>query len=314
MLLQPILQVRLKFWELNSLYSKIFKSEILKSVGLWKKRKIFLVPILILLFVLNSKFAIGQSITLAPYGSGASASFYPFNIDGKGYYVGRFSTEAQSGQIDLFYNASTVNGWGIKGGSITYSASGMTLYGTDALSLISSKNITLGYQTAGTAFMTIVKEDGVGIGVTTPTEMLDVNGSARFRNIATDNSNTVFLTVEPNGTLRKTTSGFSDFRLKQNIEKLENPIEKIMQMRGVSYEFIENPNQKRMGFIAQEVEKVFPEAVFESENGYKGVRYDDLIPVLLEALKSQQKQIESLTLQVGSLNESVKVFESRKLN
>ena len=314
MLLQPIFQVRLKFWKLDSLYTKVFKSEIVKLMEFWKKNKINLIPILILLSVLNSKFAIGQSITLVPYGSGASTSYYPFNIDGKGYYVGRFSTEAQSGQIDFFYNASKANVWGIKGGQIAYSANGMSLYGTNDLDLYSSKNINLGIQTSGTAFMTIIKEDGVGIGVSAPTEMLDVNGSARFRNIATDNSNTVFLTVESNGTLRKTNFGISDFRLKQNIKKLENPLEKIVRMRGVSYEFIENPNQKRMGFIAQEVEKVFPEAVFESENGFKGVRYDDLIPVLLEAIKSQQKQIESLTIQVGSLNESVKVFESRKLN
>lgn len=314
MFLQPIFQVRLKFWKLDSLYTKVFKSEIVKLMEFWKKNKINLIPMLILLSVLNSKFAIGQSVTLAPYGSGASASYYPFNIDGKGYYVGRFSTEAQSGQLDFFYNASTANGWGIRGGQIVYSDRGMSLYGANSLSLFSSYNINLGYQTAGKAYMTIIRDDGVGIGVTTPSEMLDVNGTVRIRNIPTDNGNLDHLVVTGNGTLRKTNFGISDFRLKQNIKKLENPLEKIVRMRGVSYEFIENPNQKRMGFIAQEVEKVFPEAVFESENGFKGVRYDDLIPVLLEAIKSQQKQIESLTIQVGSLNESVKVFESRKLN
>ncbi|MCP9756837.1 hypothetical protein EGI26_16855 [Lacihabitans sp. CCS-44] len=150
--------------------------------------------------------------------------------------------------------------------------------------------------------LTMYKNGRVGLGTNLPSQLLDVNGSARFRSVTTDNANTVFLSIETDGTLKKTTPTASDMRLKQNIVALENPLEKIMQMRGVSYEFKETPDQKRMGFIAQEVEKVYPEAVFEIEQGgLKGVRYDDLIPVLLEALKTQQRQIEALQKQMTEI-------------
>lgn len=150
--------------------------------------------------------------------------------------------------------------------------------------------------------LTMFKNGRLGLGTNTPTQLLDVNGSARFRSVTTDNSNTVFLSIETDGTIKKTTPTVSDERLKQHIATLENPLEKLMQLRGVGYEFKETPDQKRMGFIAQEVEKVYPEAVFELEQGgLKGVRYDDLIPVLLEAIKAQQKQIETLQRQMAEI-------------
>jgi hypothetical protein len=151
--------------------------------------------------------------------------------------------------------------------------------------------------------LTMYKNGRMGLGTNSPSQLLDVNGSARFRSVTTDNANTVFLSIETDGTLKKTTPTASDVRLKQNIVALENPLEKLVQLRGVSYEFKETPNQKRMGFIAQEVEKVYPEAVFEIEqSGLKGVRYDDLIPVLLEAIKTQQKQIETLQKQMAEIS------------
>lgn len=154
--------------------------------------------------------------------------------------------------------------------------------------------------------LTMYKNGKLGLGTDLPTQLLDVDGSARFRSVVTDNANTNFLTIETDGTIKKTNPAASDMRLKQNIAPLDNPIEKIMAMQGVSYEFKENPDQKRMGFIAQEVEKVFPEAVLELDSGMKGVRYDDLIPVLLEAIKSQQKQIEALEQKLTEINRLLK--------
>jgi hypothetical protein len=53
-------------------------------------------------------------------------------------------------------------------------------------------------------------------------------------------------------------------------------------------------DKEQVGLIAQDVEKVFPQLVFEDDNGYKAVDYVKLIPLLIEALKSQQKEIEAL--------------------
>jgi hypothetical protein len=92
----------------------------------------------------------------------------------------------------------------------------------------------------------------------------------------------------------------SDERLKNNVEIISNPIEKVQSLRGVTWEWNElasdaakqSPN---VGVIAQEVEKVLPQLVHDRENGFKGVDYAKLTGLLIEAIKEQQKQIDELT-------------------
>lgn len=89
----------------------------------------------------------------------------------------------------------------------------------------------------------------------------------------------------------------SDKRLKENIKQISNPIEKLKQIGG--YEFDWNDKQTLhvghdVGVIAQEVEKVLPEIVANRDNGYKAVRYEKLVALLIEAVKEQQLQIDEL--------------------
>jgi hypothetical protein len=84
----------------------------------------------------------------------------------------------------------------------------------------------------------------------------------------------------------------SDINLKENIKIIENPIEKVLQLNGVSFDW-KNNHQSSIGVIAQEVEEVFPELVKES-NSQKSVNYNGLIGVLIEVVKEQQKQIDKL--------------------
>jgi len=88
----------------------------------------------------------------------------------------------------------------------------------------------------------------------------------------------------------------SDERLKKNIHTITNPIEKVNALRGVTFEFRKD-DQKQIGVIAQEVEKVFPELVSERPDGYKGVQYENIVGLLIEAIKEQQKQIDELRRQ-----------------
>jgi hypothetical protein len=85
----------------------------------------------------------------------------------------------------------------------------------------------------------------------------------------------------------------SDQRLKNNIHTITNPIEKVSALRGVSFEYKET-GQKQIGFIAQEIEKIIPEVVGENPDGYKGVQYQNVVGLLVEAIKEQQKQIDQL--------------------
>jgi hypothetical protein len=96
----------------------------------------------------------------------------------------------------------------------------------------------------------------------------------------------------------------SDERLKDNIQLISNPIEKVQQLRGVEFDW----NDKSMfkagkhdyGVIAQDVEKVLPELVKETHTGYLGVDYDKMIGLLIEVVKEQEKRIKELENKVGS--------------
>jgi hypothetical protein len=87
--------------------------------------------------------------------------------------------------------------------------------------------------------------------------------------------------------------------LKENISSITNPIEKINQIGGYEYDWIpmegihENEGHD-IGVIAQEIEKVLPEIVTTRDNGYKAVKYERLVALLIECVKDQQIQIDEL--------------------
>jgi hypothetical protein len=83
----------------------------------------------------------------------------------------------------------------------------------------------------------------------------------------------------------------SDINLKDNVRQIENPLDKVLQIRGVNFNWKADDRQS-VGVIAQEIEKVLPELVSEGET--KTVNYNGLIGLLIEAVKEQQKQIEEL--------------------
>ena len=132
-----------------------------------------------------------------------------------------------------------------------------------------------------------------------PSQQLDVESNARFRNIGSDPSAGA-LHYTLNGTL---TTATSDIRLKENVEPLTNSLEKVLQLTGVTYSWI-GQEGKRIGFIAQEVEKVIPELVFtnnNTEDKIKGIHLDNITAVLVEAIKEQQKIIEELKVRISNL-------------
>ncbi len=147
--------------------------------------------------------------------------------------------------------------------------------------------------------MSIEKNGDVGIGNTNPTERLHVTGNILA-------SGTVTATSFPTS---------SDLRYKKNIKLINNPLEKINAIRGVTYDFRTNefpenafPEKAQVGVIAQEVEKVLPEVVLTNDKGYKAVDYSKMVPLLIEGIKEQQRQIEDLkkeNLEAKKQNESL---------
>ena len=86
----------------------------------------------------------------------------------------------------------------------------------------------------------------------------------------------------------------SDARLKSNIISLGSTLSKLLQIDGKSYTMKKDESEKqKIGLLAQDIEKVFPELVSES-HGVKSVNYQGLVPVLINALKEQQAEIDRL--------------------
>ena len=90
----------------------------------------------------------------------------------------------------------------------------------------------------------------------------------------------------------------SDERLKDNIQTIENPLEKLSQISGNTFDWNEEKQDiykgRDYGVIAQEIEQVMPELVDTRDNGYKAVKYEKLVPLLIESIKELQKEIEEL--------------------
>ena len=96
----------------------------------------------------------------------------------------------------------------------------------------------------------------------------------------------------------------SDKRWKTNINPIESPLEKLQKLSGVEFDWIEDWEVhgnvgNDVGVIAQEVELVLPQAVQIRDSGMKAVRYEKIIPLLIETIKEQQKQIDELKNKIG---------------
>ena len=135
---------------------------------------------------------------------------------------------------------------------------------------------TFAVETAGSERLRITSIGLVGIGTEIPSEKLDVNGNVKA--------------IDFNAT--------SDQNLKDNIRTIEDPLAKVVQIRGVNFDWKET-QKPSVGVIAQEVEKVFPELVTDS--GTKTVNYNGLIGLLIEVVKEQQTQINSLNERLSKL-------------
>lgn len=88
-------------------------------------------------------------------------------------------------------------------------------------------------------------------------------------------------------------TSLSDRTKKTNIRPVENALEITKQLEGVRFDWIDN-DKPSVGLIAQNVEKVLPELVETSDDGTKSVSYGNIIGVLVEAIKEQQKLIDQL--------------------
>lgn len=106
----------------------------------------------------------------------------------------------------------------------------------------------------------------------------------------------------------------SDIRLKENLRDIEDPIDKIKRLNGVTFNWQNKEkynDKKQIGLVAQEVEKVFPEAVITDSKGYKSVSYSRMVTPLIEAIKKQQEMIEKQERENQKLRERLAAIEKK---
>lgn len=166
------------------------------------------------------------------------------------------------------------------------------------------------YTRGGQTFerMRIDQFGNVGIGSTNPTNTLDVNGTFDCDNGQVFSDGSGNLTVndifDNNSGIFLSALGASDQRYKEEINPMTHCLENILKLQGVNYlwkktDFPEMHfnNRLQIGFIAQEVEKIYPELVNTNQKGYKSIDYPKLSPLLVEAIKEQQGIINGQKLE-----------------
>ena len=84
----------------------------------------------------------------------------------------------------------------------------------------------------------------------------------------------------------------SDQRLKKSIKTVTGALDKVDALRGVTFTW-KDSNVKAIGLIAQEVNEVLPEIVSTDDDGYMGIRYTNVIGVLVEAIKELKADFEA---------------------
>jgi len=178
--------------------------------------------------------------------------------------------------------------------------------------LISANSGTFGYSNNSAS---ILAYNTTGSSGTTNTLLLYASASERARitsnglqvanalGIGTAASGT---TGEIRATNNITAYYSSDARLKENVQVIPNALEKIQQLRGVTFDWTQEYISKHggedgyfirqhdVGMIAQEVEKVLPELVADREDGYKAMKYDRVVALLVEAVKELKAELDSL--------------------
>jgi hypothetical protein len=231
-----------------------------------------------------------------------------YRTTAKGYYstaMGNNTTaysyaEVAAGQWNTVYTPSSVSAWKTN----------------DRLFVIGN-----GYTTKTNNITDTIKSDAL---------IVYKNGNSEFGGSVTPKTDNSY-TLGKSGNRWKevwvgnSTLQTSDKRLKTNIKPLEKALDKVLTLNGVTYEWrvkefpdMNFDSNRHVGVLAQEVEAVLPEAVETGEDGYKSVKYSEITPLLIEAMKelkaekdAQDKKIEALEAEKEAQGKKIEALEAQ---
>jgi hypothetical protein len=225
------------------------------------------------------------------------------DVRGKFLLAADATTSTHITQVPYTINNGTLSWEGSAGQlfSITNNLTSGSIYSVNDISGIPSIDVDAN----GTVSLAPYNGN-VGIGITNPSYKLHVSGSI--------------------GATGNITAYASDKRLKENFTHIESPLEKVQKLNGYTFDwnakseelgFTPQYKQNDVGLIAQEVQEILPQAAvlapFDSQTNQNGevssksgenyltIQYERLIPLLVEAIKEQQKQIDSLNVEIEKM-------------
>ncbi len=231
--------------------------------------------------------AAAGSHSTAIYGNMSSGSGWSYGVFGSSYQGTAVASGRAFGVKGVAGNADDGNNYGVFG-ELIGTSNGAAVFGCDLKDHSAGWTGNTNGTWAGFFWGDVHVSDRLGVGTTTPSYMLEVNGRIKTNNI----------------------NESSDIKWKKDVKTIIEALEKILHLRGVTYkwrikEFPENNFEKgiQIGLIAQEVEKVLPELIDTDIEGYKSIEYTKLIAVLIEAMKEQQNIIDSQSKAIKKLTE-----------
>jgi hypothetical protein len=173
----------------------------------------------------------------------------------------------------------------------------MRITSTGEITFAQSRSL---YTTASNGFLALYGNGGgLYMGGSIANDMLLTGGGNLLVGTNTDNGERLYVS----GSIRATGSitANSDVRLKKNIERIENALQKVSEISGYTYNTIYDED-RHAGVIAQEIDKVLPEIVNKGNDGLMGVEYGNISALLIEAIKDLKKDNESLRAIVEGLS------------
>jgi hypothetical protein len=256
----------------------------------------------------------GSSGTSGSAGSsGTSGSAGSSGTSGAGGAGSSSGTSGSAGSSGTSGSAGSSGTSGSAGSSGTRGSSGTAgSSGTSGTSFAGSGTTTQIAYFSGTTTATSPNNTGdnrltwdntnsrLGVRTSSPTYPLDVSGSVKVSgSLSVGNiipSATVGRIDAANDVVAFSTS---DIRFKTNIRPILDSLDKVMNLNGVEFDWIPNPKYhgntgNDVGVIANEVERVLPQVVTIRHDGVKAVKYEKIVPLLIEAIKEQQKEIDEL--------------------
>jgi len=271
-----------------------------------------------------------SGVTAATYGSAGIVPVYTVNATG---HITSASNVTIGGSLTGITGVGTITTGTWNGSSISTSYTDAKVTAVNAGTGISVNQTTGSLTVTNSGVTSLVAGTNISISGSTGAVTVNVSGTVSAATSATNATNTAItddtstnsthyptyvsatsgnagqktssskFTFNPSSGLLTSTdyNSSSDKRLKTNIKTVESALDKVNSLRGVTFKWKEGGNEA-IGLIAQEVQKVIPEVVTKDDSGYLGIRYTNIIGVLVEAIKEQQDQINTLKKQIEKLN------------